>query len=315
MCECATHRGLTWNKNPYNWYREVVAGAFFGGGLVAASLVEGDSMTDAFLDRDSGDGHSALLRTIEGEVIPRLILAHRAVPDGNRCDDLASPLRPGSAAVVELARIILRGSKVEALAYLRGLQTLGMSTETIYLELLAPVARHFGVLWEDERSDFVEVTLGLQKLQDLAHQLSEANLDTPASRSKAGRRALFVALPGEQHVFGAQLVGEFLRRAGWDVWDAPGADEADILSLVGKEWFAVVGFSISTASQLPALTTLIRKVRRVSLNRDVRIMAGGLPFVGHPERVGKVGADATAIDGRDAVERAEHLLELLGQGN
>ena len=271
-------------------------------------------MTDFLSERDSGDSHSALLRTIEGEVIPRLILAHRCVPGGNRCDDHSSPLRPGSAEVFELAGIILRGNTAEALAYLRGLQTLGMDTETLYLELLAPVARHLGLRWEDERSDFVEVTLGLRRLQDLAHQLSDANFGPPPAKSKPGRRALLVALPGEQHVFGAQLVGEFLRRAGWDTWDAPGAAEAEILSLVGREWFAVIGFSVGTPAQLPALTVLIRKVRRAALNRDVRIMAGGLPFIGHPERVVKVGADATAVDGRDAVERAEHLLELLGQG-
>jgi len=271
-------------------------------------------MTDSLSIRETEGEHSALLRTIEGEVIPRLILAHRAVADGNRCDDLSSPLRPGSSEVFELAKIVLRGNAAEALAYLRGLQTLGMSTETIYLELLAPVARHFGSRWEDETSDFVEVTLGLKRLQDLAHQLSDAN-SASQTPIKAGRRALFVALPKEQHVFGAQLVGEFLRRAGWDVWDAPGANEPDILALAEKEWFAVVGFSISAASQLPALAALIRKVRRISVNRNVRIMVGGLPFAGHPDRVAKVGADATAIDGKDAVDRAEQLLELLGRRN
>lgn len=273
-------------------------------------------MTDYLNDRDSAEGHSALLRTIEGEVIPRLILAHRGVvSEGNRCDDLSSPLRPGSTEIIELARMVLRGRNDEAVSYLRGLQTLGMSTETIYLELLAPVARHFGALWENESKDFVEVTLGLQRLQDLAHQLSDANEKAAPSSAKSGRRALFVALPGEQHVFGTQLVGEFLRRAGWDVWDAPGANEVDIISLVRGEWFALVGFSISSSSQLDQLATLVRKVRRVSVNRDVRIMAGGLPFNGHPERVAKVGADATALDGKDAVAKAEHLLELLGQRN
>jgi methanogenic corrinoid protein MtbC1 len=77
----------------------------------------------------------------------------------------------------------------------------------------------------------------------------------------------------------------------------------------------LIGFSISTAAQLDALATLVRKVRRTSINRDVRIMAGGLPFAGHPERVAKVGADATALDGKDAVKQAEHLLELLGRRN
>ena len=276
----------------------------------------GGSMTDSFSAHDDGQERSVLLRTIEGEVIPRLILAHRGViDDSNRCDDIQSPLRPGSSEIFQLARIVLSGNSSEALAFLRGLQTLGMSTETLYLELLAPVARHFGALWENESRDFVEVTLGLQRLQELAHRLSDANTDRTPSSPKSGRRALFVALPGEQHVFGTQLVGEFLRRAGWDVWDAPGANEADILSLVREEWFELVGFSVSTVAQLSSLAVIVRKVRRGSANRNVRIMVGGLPFNGHPERVVKVGADATAVDGKDAVAQAEHLLELLGQGN
>ena len=60
-------------------------------------------MTDSLSIRETEGEHSALLRTIEGEVIPRLILAHRAVVDGNRCDDLSSPLRPGSSEIFELA--------------------------------------------------------------------------------------------------------------------------------------------------------------------------------------------------------------------
>ncbi|MBM4234677.1 MAG: hypothetical protein FJ160_10920, partial [Gammaproteobacteria bacterium] len=76
-------------------------------------------MTDSYSYRDVEEGYSALLRTIEGDVIPRLVLAHRAEADGNRCDDLASPLRPGSTEVFELARLVLRDGNFEALAYLR----------------------------------------------------------------------------------------------------------------------------------------------------------------------------------------------------
>jgi methanogenic corrinoid protein MtbC1 len=131
----------------------------------------------------------------------------------------------------------------------------------------------------------------------------------------AGPRALCVALPGEQHVFGAQLVGEFLRRARWDVWDAPGATEQDIIAMVEREWFTVVGVSISTTDQLDALAGLVRRLRRASLNPDLRVMVGGLPFEDHPERAALVGADATARDGRDAVSKANKLLELTRQRN
>jgi methanogenic corrinoid protein MtbC1 len=266
----------------------------------------------------AGDGQSALLRAIESQIIPRLVLAHPAAPATApaACESATESVRPSPAEITEFTGIVLRGRADEAAAFMRGLQQRGVTTESLYLELLAPAARHFGRLWETERSDFVEVTLALRRLQGLAHDFSaEFNGDEGSSPLSAGPRALCVALPGEQHVFGAQLVGEFLRRARWDVWDAPGATEQDIIALVEREWFTLVGVSISTTDQLDALAGLVRRLRRASLNPDLRVMVGGLPFEDHPERAALVGADATARDGRDAVAKAKKLLELTRQRN
>lgn len=275
---------------------------------------EGDDMSESDLEGMPNAGHGALLRTIEGEVIPRLLLAHRAARNVARaaCDSSANLLRPGEREVREFSALVLRGQPSEPRAYLEGLQTLGVTSEAIFLELLAPAARLFGAMWESEQTDFVEVTLALRRLQNLAHDLLPGRADPAPSPAKAGRKILLVALPGEQHVFGAQLVGELLRRDGWDVWDAPGASGKDILALVAGEWFAVVGLSSSAHEKADALAALILQIRRASLNRRVRVLVGGRPFEGHAERVALVGADATAVDARDAVSQAERLLELLG---
>jgi methanogenic corrinoid protein MtbC1 len=267
----------------------------------------------------SGNGQSVLLRAIESQIIPRLVLAHPTVPapaaTPAACQAETESVRPSHAEITEFTGIVLRGRTDEAAAFMRALQQRGLTTESLYLELLAPAARHFGLLWETERSDFVEVTLALQHLQGLAHEFSAEFNGDDVSSMPAGPRALCVALPGEQHVFGAQLVGEFLRRARWDVWDAPGATEQDIIAMAEREWFTVVGVSISTTDQLDALAGLVRRLRRVSLNPDLRVMVGGLPFEDHPERAALVGADATARDGRDAVAKANKLLELTRQRN
>lgn len=269
-------------------------------------------MSDSSLEAALDPAQGALLRTIEGEVIPRLILAHRAARSVSAiCESQGPPVRPSRRDVDEFATLVLRGRPGEALAYLQGLQTLGMTSETIFLELLAPAARTFGEMWETERTDFVEVTVALRRLQNLAHELTPGRADPAEQPLQSGRRILLLALPGEQHVFGAQLVAEMLRRSGWDVWDAPGAGNADILSLVSREWFAVVGVSLSAPEKVDALAGLIHQIRRTSLNRNVRVMVGGRPFEGHPERVALVGADATAQDARDAVLQAQRMLELL----
>jgi len=73
--------------------------------------------------------------------------------------------------------------------------------------------------------------------------------------------------------------------------------------------------SIGAPEQLEALASLIRRIRRTSQHRGIRVMVGGRPFEGHPDRVTQVGADATAVDAREAVVQAERLLEWVSQGN
>jgi methanogenic corrinoid protein MtbC1 len=248
-----------------------------------------------------------------------LLLAHPSVPQAVPAtgETASEAVRPAESEVVGFTGIVLQGSTDEATAFMRDLHASGISADSIYLDLLAPSARYLGELWTTERSDFVEVTVALHRLQDLAHKFSAylRGMDDAETVLPAGPRALCVAMPGEQHVFGAQLVGEFLRRARWDVWDAPGATEPDIISLLAREWFTIVGISVSTLDQPEALAGLVRRVRRASLNPDLRVMVGGLPFDEHPERAALVGADATARDGRDAVVKAQKLLDLAGLGN
>ena len=122
---------------------------------------------------------------------------------------------------------------------------------------------------------------------------------------------LLVPVPGDQHTFGSVIVAEFMRRAGWDVWDDPGASRDDIIALVQNESFSVVGLSVSCDARLEGLSSLIRAIRRSSRNKSIGIMVGGRPFVERPEQVTLVGADVTASDGKEAVSQAQHLLALL----
>ena len=315
MCQSATKREGTYGKHPLKRYTEVVARTGANqASSIGSALVEDDGMTDFTSSSTAHDGRLTLLRTIEGEVIPRLVLSHRGRVSDAACD-YSVAIRPGISEVRHLTELVISGQMAEATSYLQGLFYLGTPPEVVYLDLLAPVARKLGVMWERDQVDFVAVTLGLRRLQQLAHQISESADCGEAATIKSGHRALFVTLPGEQHVFGTQIVGDMLRRVGWDIWDAPGATERDIIAVTKNEWFAVVGLSISAPEQLEPLALIIRQIRRQSLNRAVRIMVGGHLFAGNPDWVALVGADATATDGRDAILQAERLLELMSQGN
>ncbi len=119
----------------------------------------------------------------------------------------------------------------------------GIAVETIYLELLAPVARHLGSLWEQDLCDFTEVTIGLGRLHQVLRELSPG-FSQSVGHAGNGRRILLLPSPGEQHTFGLVMVSEFFRHAGWDVAGGPWEAGADPVTMVKREWFDVVGFSL-----------------------------------------------------------------------
>lgn len=252
---------------------------------------------------------AGLVETIELEIIPRLVLAHRATPSG-----VASPCWVlGPEHVSELAELVLAGDLATAAGQIEAICARGATVETVYLELLAPAARHLGELWKADLCRFTDVTLGLVRLQQVLRELG------PAFRAEAvpgehGHRALLVPAPGEQHTFGLFMVVEFFRRAGWDVWSEPRVSSAELVRLVREASFDVVGLSVSCDPRLDSLVSAIRAIRKASRNRAIGVLVGGPAFVAHPELVALVGADATAIDGRQAALQAQGLLALLARG-
>jgi len=260
-----------------------------------------------FCPRPMRSRHELVARTVAADVLPRLMLAGRGLPERAGPDCV---LPAAAVGVAELADIAIAKKAAVALAFVERAHARGMSLEALYLDLLAPAARHLGDLWTEDVIDFTQVTIGLGRLQQVLRQLSPA-FQSGVVPHGTGRHALLVPAPGEQHTFGLSMVTEFFRRAAWSVWSGVPATPAELGSIVRDNWFAIVGFSLGAEVRLDGLRAGIRRVRQVSQNRGVGIMVGGPLFIEHPELVAQVGADATAADGRQAVSQAQTLLTLL----
>jgi methanogenic corrinoid protein MtbC1 len=247
-----------------------------------------------------------LARTIEADVIPRLVQAHRQSSTAANSD--AGPARaPSREQVVLFVGLIVGDSDSELQRAVDRHRRDGMSVEALYLELFAPAARLLGEMWSDDVCDFSTVTVALGRLQRLLRELSPAfgrEVEYPAN----GRRVLFAQPSGEQHSFGLSMVAEFFRRDGWDVFGVSGPAAGDPAAQVREEWADVVGLSIGSERRLDWLRQCIAAVRQSSRNPAVMVMVGGPIFVLHPDWVAGVGADATAGDGREAPRVAARLL-------
>jgi methanogenic corrinoid protein MtbC1 len=246
-----------------------------------------------------------LVRTIESEIVPRLVLTRRATR-GQDMWHATENQSPDRADVSELVRLLMAHDVSVASAYVEAVRQRGASLEAVCLELLAPAARQFGMLWDHDECDFVQVTVGLCRLHQLLRELSPEFGATEIDR-KLNRRILLAPCPGEQHTFGLSLVAQFLRRADWDVWHEFPASGAEIVDIVRQNWFAVIGLSVGTQARLDALAATIGVIRRESRNPGIGVLVGGPILVERPELARLVGADATAADGPQAVLRAEHI--------
>lgn len=246
-----------------------------------------------------------LIKTIEAEIVPRLVLTRR-VPIDLRPASVQPSEIPENFDVKELVRLLLSHDVSVAAAYVETVLERGTNLEAICLNLLAPAARELGLLWEEDECDFMQVTVGLCRLHQILRNIApELPAESPIPGPERG--ILLAAIPGEQHTFGIALVAQFLMQAGWDVWQEFPQCNNDILEIVRHNWFTVVGLSIGSDTRLEELSVLIKDIRAASRNRQVGILAGGPVLVQQPELAAALGADATAADGRQTVRWMESV--------
>lgn len=252
-----------------------------------------------------------VVRALKADIIPRIFHAFRP---GSPLT-VAAPLPVQEPSQVQaFAALVLGYDDSAAFVYVEQLRARGASVETIFLDLLAPTARHLGELWEMDQSDFASVTLAVGRLQSILRQLGDAFV-REASQYECGESALLTVIPGEQHSFGLSMVAEFFRRAGWNLCTGPFTSHQELTALVQYHWFDVVGFSVSSDRRLDELKRGIRDIRRDSRNRHIGVILGGPMIIAHPELVAAIGADMMSPDATVAPREAHELIErMTGRG-
>jgi methanogenic corrinoid protein MtbC1 len=260
----------------------------------------------------SGDGYDLSL-LLENLVIPRLIAdrdkqEHRLhaleLPDGNRAVRL--PVIT-DADVIEFTRLAVSGEAPALLDFVDRCLETGSSVESLYVDLLAPAARKLGEYWEEDSEDFVGVTMGLWRIQEILRELTLRI--PPKSRSSHGQRsALFSTMPGEQHSFGTLMVAECFQRAGWDADVLIEPTQSELTGKMAGRHYDFIGLTVSCDCPTAKLSSLVNTIKAVSPNPHIRVMLGGRFINEQPELIEACGADGTAVDALSAVTLADRLV-------
>ncbi len=243
-------------------------------------------------------------RTIEAEVIPRLMMAHRSPVHKEQAVSLEH-VTPDDIA--ELGRIVIDHETAVASSYVDALRNQGVPIEAIFVELLAPTARLLGEMWKADMCCFTDVTVGMSRLQQIVHELSP-EFEREAAQAFEGRRILLMTMPGEQHTLGLMIVEEYFRRYGWDCCSSAPKDVRDMTRLARSQHFDVIGISVAWGALLDGIASAIQTIRKNSVNKAVVVMVGGAIFLENPQLVSRVGADGMAEDGRQAILQLRSLL-------
>ena len=252
------------------------------------------------LRADAGARKAKLAEVIAAEIAPRLNMIH------HRIEGVAANLnKPEQAEIAAFGQLAMRIGPAASEDYFSLMREKGYSTDTLFVHFLAPTARYLGELWDQDRCDFVDVSIGVAHLQEL---LTRFELGEQAAVTDLRRRALLATPCGEKHKFGIEIVAKFLGGAGWDVTGEMERTPAQCAELAASEWFGIAGLTISSADRLEPLARTIEAIRAASCNRSIGVMVGGPLFNQHPEYAALVGADSAAADAPTAVILAKRLL-------
>lgn len=252
---------------------------------------------------------SCLLQTIEHKVIPYLLHAHTAPAEGaaESPEQRALGADEVTRITADLTELVASTGQADVDAFMAELEAAHPGQSAAIMQMLAEAARELGAQWERDERSFVDVTIGVGRLQRAMHGVA-GHGDESLEECQDGRTVLLALTPGEQHTFGMAMAATLFRRDGWTVIDdLPCGDEA-LAACVSEQRVDLVGFSLSGEVLIGGLASSIHTVRNASLNRDLRVIVGGKVFADDPERANEVGADAVALDGRDGLCKARALV-------
>ncbi len=263
-------------------------------------LRSGMPIPEVYSHPDIVERQNVLAGVISAQILPRLLQHHLEI----REPSLA--IEPPTAEEIEEFGDLIIGPNIDAATkYFRKMQAKGHSLDTLFVHFLEPTARYLGDLWTQDRCDFIDVTIGVARLQELLTLFSstiEVDFDDML------HHALLISMTGEQHLFGVDMVAKFMRGAGWTVTTGAQVSVDESAGIVNREKFGVVGLTLSSEVGLDAAARTIAAIRRASINTSIGIMVGGPAFRENRALAIQIGADAAAPDAPSAVILAKKLL-------
>lgn len=202
--------------------------------------------------------------------------------------------------------LLLDGRRQEASRMIVEAVEQGTPIRDIYLMVFQPVQRELGRLWQ-----VGAISVAQEHYCTAATQMVISQLYPYLFTQQPGSEHTLVAtcVAGDLHEIGVRMVADFFEMAGWDThYLGASTPTGSLLALIEERRPDVLAVSATITTHVGAVKALIARVRETAIGRSLRVMVGGYPFNLAPELAGWVGADATAADAQQAIDRASAFI-------
>ncbi|MDU9006677.1 cobalamin B12-binding domain-containing protein [Sedimentitalea todarodis] len=225
------------------------------------------------------------------EVIRRLASRHSKVEHISH--------EPTVAELEELCTALISDNDTAAAAIIFGARAEGAPPEAIYLKYLAAAARMLGDWWNEDRADFVQVTVGTGRMFAIMRGMK--HLFVPAFDAPE-KSAIFASVPGEDHTFGIRMAADLFRKDGWEISLKIGLDHDELVADIERTPSSILGLSLAGRHSVDALSRLVVALHICCPHAP--LLVSGRDVEDAEPLLGLMGVDCIA---RDLDEAREHM--------
>ena len=209
----------------------------------------------------------------------------------------------------EFVALITREGPQKTERYIAELLNLGMSVDSIVLELIPRIARKLGDQWVSDSLSFSEVTIATGRLQKLIYSLDHLFQETRTNPSTT-HSILVTAAPGSHHTLGPLILSNYFTWAGWNVLSESTPSQRYIETTVANKSLTAIAISIADYDQLDQLPTLIQLIRNKSRNPGIIVLTGGSLYNADAMSFGHIKADIKSNTPEEALHQLNRILNV-----
>ncbi len=237
-----------------------------------------DSQHDGQTEHD-GAGVSFLAKAVVARLVAREVRVDRGLVDSVLAMLTEAMINPDPAAFDAL-QPLLKKARVTA-----------VDLADLYFP---EIARRLGCDWAEDRRSFVDVSIGVARMQSVLRDIGAGWASEDGERPRLG--TVLVILPeGEQHSFGAMVLTGQLRRRGVSVCLQLGPSNADLRATLRERSFDGALVSVGSLAKLDACCSVVKTLKSRT-GGALRVAMGGAVLDEGPDVRAATGADVVTND-------------------